>query len=265
MEMVRTEGLSFSYENREILNGIDFHSESGEITAILGPNGCGKTTLLDCIIGFIKPERGEVFIREKNLQSLSIKEIAREVAYIPQKTSPAFSFSVIEMAVSGRVAHLGIFSSPGEKDYAIAERSLMETGIWHLRDRTYGTLSGGEAQLAIIARALSQETDILIMDEPTAYLDFNNSYMVIDIIIHIVREFGKSVIFTTQNPNEIFYINRSGLKTKSLMLKNSRIFRSGPAKKVMTKENLKELFGRECIIIGDNNSGHSLVPFIQGG
>jgi len=175
MEIIEVRDIDFSYGTKDALKGISFSMEKGEITAILGPNGCGKTTLLDCIIGFHRPRNGGILIKGKDLAKLAARESALDMAYIPQKTSPAFAFSVLDMAVSGRAAHLGLFSAPGEEDYDRARGAREEVGIARLEDRSFETLSGGESQLVIISRARCQDADIPIMDEPTAHLDFYNS------------------------------------------------------------------------------------------
>ena len=171
---VRT--LSFSYGGAPVLQNVSFSARGGEVIALLGPNGVGKSTLFRCLLGFLKPQRGEVRIDGKALSDFSRRALAREIAYIPQSYSPTFNYTVRESVLMGVTAKLGALEGPTAAQQALVMRTLSQLGIAHLAERGSRKISGGERQLMLIARALVQNARVLIMDEPTANLDYGNSY-----------------------------------------------------------------------------------------
>ena len=172
--------ISFSYSGKEILSSVSFILNSGDVTALLGRNGSGKTTLMRLILGFIKPDSGAIMLDGRDIREMSSKDRAKVIAYIPQKLSDAYPYSVIDSVMMGRAPSLSVFSSPKEKDREKAEEALAVLGISNLKDRNVNTLSGGERQLVLIARAITQEASFMVMDEPTSALDYANALMVME-------------------------------------------------------------------------------------
>ena len=172
MAILQIENLSFGYQKKKVLKGITFSVERGEVFCIFGPNGCGKTTMLDCILGLNKPDGGTITIEGENAATLSPMEKAQKMAYVSQKSDRTFPYTVLEIVLMGRTAYAGIFSSPGRDDVIIAENALNSVGMLAFKDRIYTTLSGGEAQLVKIARAIAQDTPVIIFDAPTSHLEF---------------------------------------------------------------------------------------------
>lgn len=196
---VEIKDLHFSYGSHEVLKGASFSASRGEIMYVLGPNGAGKTTLFRCLMGHIKPSSGKVLINGKPTDYYSAQELAREVAYIPQSCVPSFNYSVRQIAAMGRTSHLSLFASPSENDYRITDAALERLGIRQLADCGISEISGGERQLALIARALAQEAKILIMDEPTSNLDYGNQIRVQSLMRTLAHE-GMLVLMSSHNP-----------------------------------------------------------------
>jgi iron complex transport system ATP-binding protein len=197
--------VSCGYGGKPIISGVTFTLASRDSLCLLGPNGVGKTTLFKTILGLLKPLAGEILLDNENIAGWSRRDFAMRVGYVPQVHTPPFPFKVIDVVVLGRTAHLAAFSSPGRKDREIAEGALATLGIAHLKERIYTEISGGERQLVLIARALAQKPELLIMDEPTANLDFGNQIRVLSEVKKLVREADMGVIMTTHFPNHAFF------------------------------------------------------------
>ena len=200
---VAIRNLCFSYGNTPVLQDVSFCANEGELWSVLGPNGAGKSTLFRCILGLLRPTSGSITVDGNPIASLSARELARKIAYIPQSHSPVFNFSVLDMVLMGTTAQLGSFESPKKKQILLAEDALKQLGIFHLRDRGYGNISGGERQLALIARAMAQQAKILLMDEPSASLDFGNRLRVMQTVQALTRN-GYTVIQSTHDPTEAY-------------------------------------------------------------
>ncbi len=168
------ENLSFSWGLQRTIDDISFNIEAGTVTSILGPNGSGKTTLLKLLLGFLKPISGKVMLGGQNLASLDLAMRAKKMAYVPQRHSAVFAYRVLDVITLGRVPYSNIFCRITDKDYQLAGECLEQLGIAHLAERSYTEISGGEQQLVLIARALVQQAEILIMDEPVSGLDYGN-------------------------------------------------------------------------------------------
>ena len=161
---IEARGLSFSYGGAPVLRDISFSAHGGEVIALLGPNGVGKSTLLRCLLGFLRPTEGEVLVNGRAIGGYSRRSLAREIAYIPQSYSPAFNYTVRDSVLMGVTAKLGALASPGERDHAQVMQTLEELGIAHLANRGSRQISGGERQLMLLARALVQDARVLIME-----------------------------------------------------------------------------------------------------
>jgi iron complex transport system ATP-binding protein len=242
--VLKVERLSFGYGKRLVLQGVELELNKGEILVLLGPNGCGKTTLLKCINRILKPMNGVVFIEGKNYFEMSEKEIARSIGYVPQDHKPPFPYRVLDFVLLGRSPYLGIFSSPGEEDRMIALESLRAVGIEHFADRAYTELSGGERQLVLLARALATSSKILLLDEPTAHLDFRNTHRVLSTIRKIVKERTLSAVMTLHDPNLAYrYADRIAL------VGNRMILRIGSPSEIITEELLREVYGVDVRVL----------------
>ncbi|NPE27470.1 ABC transporter ATP-binding protein [Methanococcoides sp. SA1] len=234
---------SYSYDGKKnVFENISFSLKKGETLCILGPNGIGKSTLIKCIANVFKLKNGTILIGNKNISSMSRTEVAQRIGYVPQADMSVFSFSILDFVLLGRAPHLPFFSSPSEKDIKIAENAIINVGISHLMDRPVTEISGGEKQLALIARALAQEPDILLLDEPTSHLDFGNQVRVLNLIDKLSRQ-GTSVIMSTHYPDHAFMSQ----KNVAIMLENDFIAQ-GTAEEVITKENMSLAYGIEVAI-----------------
>jgi len=244
--------LSFRYGQRSpILDGVSLRIERGEALALLGPNGAGKTTLLRCILGLVKPSAGRVTLDGRDIHIMTRREAARLVAYVPQTSPTYFAFKVIEFVVMGRTPYLRTLGRPGPEDRAIALHELKRLGIGHLADRSMAQISGGERQIALIARALAQRAPILVLDEPTANLDYGNQLRVLEIISSAVRR-GHSVLLATHAPDHGFILGG-----RTAMLKDARIVAAGPAVDVITSERLSALYGTPIKVVTHTEDGRN--------
>jgi iron complex transport system ATP-binding protein len=203
--MLSAQNLSIGYGKRTLAANITFTLDGGEVIAILGPNGSGKTTLFRTLLGLTSALQGATLLNGRAISELAPNVIARSVAYVPQVPASFANFSVIEIVQMARAPHLAWYASPGAKDRAIAENALAELNMLDFAEREFTELSGGERQLVMIARALASEAKILLMDEPTASLDFGNQFLILDEIAKLKAR-GVAVIFTTHHPDHALRI-----------------------------------------------------------
>jgi len=240
--------LAFSYDGENALwEDVNFEVKPGEIFSIMGANGCGKSTLIRCLIGFLKPFRGTVQLQEDDGSCYDPlkqpKEFTKRIGYVPQMQNTAYSFSVRDYVVMGRAPHLGLFQKPGAKDYALTDNILKEMHIYHIKDRSFNTLSGGQQRQAVIARAIVQEPELVILDEPANHLDYGNQYRVVEMIQRLAER-GIAVILTTHAPDHVLHFN----KTVGVMMQQS--FTVGQAEQIVTEELLKQLYQMHVHILG---------------
>lgn len=224
------------YFKKTILENIHFTINPGEVLCILGANGVGKSTLFKSILGLIPMQQGELKVRGENIKNWSRAKVAKAIGYVPQISNPPFSYTVMDVVLMGRTAYLKPYQSPGEEDEEIACSSIERMGINHLVSRRYLELSGGEKQLVLIARALTQVPQILIMDEPTTGLDFGNQQLVLE-QIHLLAKQGLAVIMSSHFPDHAFLY-----ADKALMLKDGRVYDLGVPREVITEDSLYELY-----------------------
>lgn len=192
--------LIIGYRGEPLVSAIDLQLGDGEVLALLGPNGCGKSTLFRTLMGLLPAVSGDVLLHGESVSRLSRTRLARVIGYVPQHAAGYFPFTVLETVLMGRTAHLGLFSAPGAADRRIAIDCLARLGIADLAERPFTRISGGQRQLTLIARALAQDARILILDEPTASLDFGNELRVLDWIGQLADE-GRSIVLSTHNPD----------------------------------------------------------------
>jgi len=231
------ENLAYGYPGRTVGGGVSIAVAPGEALALLGPNGGGKTTLLKTMLGLLKPHGGAVSLDGLPMTTLSVGERARRIGYVPQAHAGTFAFAVRDVVLMGRTAHHGLFASPTAADRVIAEASLSALGVSHLADQPYTMISGGERQLVLIARALAQQPRYIVLDEPTASLDFGNQGKVMGQIEALTAQ-GLGVLFTTHDPNQALrFANRVAL------LGDGRMLAAGTPRDVLTAEALSTLYG----------------------
>lgn len=229
--------LTCGYGTKAVIRNVSFKIQSGDIICLLGPNGVGKTTLFKTLLGFQKPISGNVHIDGTDRSTMTRRQIAQKVAYVPQLHSTPFTFSALDVVLTGCSAHLGLFQNPTKKDYQRADLVFGELGILDLKDRTFVHLSGGEQQMVLIARSLMQDSNILIMDEPTAALDFGNQIRVLSCIEGMARR-GHAIVMTSHNPDQAFLCC-----SKSLLVLDDATIISGSTDDVITEENLTKAYG----------------------
>lgn len=244
---VEVERLTFAYEEKPVLSGVSFTAGEGEFLSILGPNGAGKSTLFRCILGLQTRYTGTIRVGGADTRRLSPREMAGLIAYIPQTSRPAFHFSVFDIVLMGASRSLLAFGAPGRADNERCEWALEKTGISHLSQRCFHRLSGGEQRLVMIARALMQNAPVLMMDEPTANLDYGNQLLVMRQARALARE-GYTVIQSTHAPEQSYLFS-----DRILALSGGRIIRDGSPAEVLTAETVEALYGAEVQVLSLNN------------
>ena len=240
--------LSFSYKNHPVLRDISFTAQYGQVLSVLGPNGVGKSTLFRCMLGLVQPQKGEILIGGDPIRDMSARELAHRIAYIPQSHSPSFNFSMFDMVLMGTTAQLSNFASPDKKQVEQVERTMERLGILHLKNRGYANVSGGERQMALIARALVQNAKILVMDEPSASLDYGNRIRVMQTVRDLAAE-GYAVIQSTHDPDQAYRYS-----DKVLALYQGRVLAWGDPKDTVCDEVISRLYGVDvevCSMRGD--------------
>jgi len=247
--------LDFAYGRRKVLEDINFSVASGCMCGLLGNNGSGKTTLLKCINYLLTPAKGCVKIMDMDIKKMSRKELASLIAMVPQNTSTIFAFSVLDIVVMGRAAVLGQMGVPGVKEYEGAQKVLDEIGIGYLGMRIFNELSGGERQMVMLARALYQDTKILLLDEPTSHLDFKNQYIILEMVKSLTIQKDLTTIITVHDPNLAGrYCNQI------VMLNKGRILNQGASEKVFCKNILSEVYEMDITIENTENGRKVVVP-----
>lgn len=234
--ILETKGLGFSYGDRQILKSVDFRAYEGQLVALIGPNGAGKSTLFKCILKFLKDYEGEIFLKGRDMAGMSRPQIASEIAYIPQTSVPVFNYKVRDIVLMGLTGGLKPLETPKKHHIEKVEDVLSDMGIIYLADRGFGRISGGERQLVLLARAIVQNAKILIMDEPTANLDYGNQFRVMERIRGLVNS-GYTVILSTHNPEHALLFAE-----KAFVLKGGEVKAAGPSKKVLTEELMEDLY-----------------------
>jgi iron complex transport system ATP-binding protein len=252
--MLEARGLAFGYPGRVIGKDVVLGVAPGEAVALLGPNGGGKTTLLKTLLGLLPAVSGEVLLDGEPLLALPVAERARRLAYVPQAHTGAFAFTALEMVTMGRTARGGLLGRPGPRDLAVARAMLDQMGVGHLGDRPYTMISGGERQLVFVARALAQEPRYVVLDEPTASLDFGNQGLVMRRIRELAST-GLGVLFTTHDPNQAL---RHADRT--VMLRDGRLDRDGPSAEVIGANALEQLYGASVETIDGHNGRRAYLP-----
>ncbi|NLO78587.1 MAG: ABC transporter ATP-binding protein [Methanomicrobiales archaeon] len=259
--ILEIDDLSFSYDRKRIvLNDICTEVKKGEVLSILGRNGIGKSTLIKCIINLYQNYQGDIRIMGDNIKDLSAVEAAMRMGYVSQGSQMIFPYSVLDFVLMGRSPHIPMFESPSTKDIGIAESVIEKMGLSHLKDRPVNEISGGERQMAMIARALTQEPKMLILDEPTSHLDFANQINVLKAIKNLADD-GMSIVMSTHFPDHGFLISDN-----VAIMQDGTFVAQGPADEVITKENLRAAYGVDVMIKYVAEVGRNVcIPYHIGG
>ena len=251
--ILQIQHLSFSYSETPLLRDLSLTVAKGEIVCLLGPNGSGKTTLLDCVLGFHRTFSGSVSLCEKNVLSCTRQTLARQAAYVPQIHTPSFPYTVREVVLMGRTAQAGLLGAPGKEDRALCGAALRRVGIEALAERPYTSLSGGELKLVLLARALAQQTPLIVLDEPTSSLDFKNELLFLDTLADLVKNDGIGVLMATHALDHPFYFESKGLPVRAVMLKKGEPARIGTPSDLLTAQTLLDVYGVRASILETND------------
>lgn len=236
--IIEVKKISFAYEgSSDILRDISFSVDKGQIICILGPNGIGKTTLLNCLANLVTPTKGEILLNGKDMKSISPREVAMNIGFVPQFIIPSFAYEVLSYVVTGCAPRIGTFEKPKQEHYKIAQQSLEQMEISHLAHKYYTQISGGERQLVSISRALAQRPKVILMDEPTAHLDYGNQIRTLRIIRKLAAE-GYAAVITSHNPEHALLLGGE----VAAIGPNGK-FTFGSCQEVINKDFLSSLYG----------------------
>lgn len=258
--MLEVLGAACGYHGMPVVRELSFTVGPGEVVCILGANGIGKTTVFKTILRSLPLLEGKILLDGRDIKELTSRQRAQKLGYVPQAHVPPFPYTVLEVVTTGRTAHLSVFSAPSAADNNLARAALDRLGIAHLENRVYTELSGGERQLVLIARALVQQPEILIMDEPTSNLDFGNQLRMLRLIRKLAAE-GLSVLLTTHYPEHVL-----NCATKVVVLYGQERFAVGPPDKMITADTLRDLYRVETEVRRiKREGGHAAVciPWIE--
>ncbi len=241
---IKISNLSFKYDKtsaKPVLNDLNLEIKQGTINVLLGLNGCGKTTLIKLLAGLEKPNRGTIQYQGKNLQSIKIRERAKIFAYVPQRANVTSDVPVQQYLSYGTTNTLAFYEHPGQKEMELVKATAERLNIAHLLDKNLGEISGGELQIVLIASSLIQNTEILLLDEPTSSLDIKNQNLVLSVLKDIAKE-GKTIILSSHNPNHALFLDAT-----VVLIHESTIRNEGPAKKLIKVKELAPIYGdRVC-------------------
>lgn len=262
--MLTVSDMHFSYPktSRAVLSGLTFGMDRGDILCLLGPNGTGKSTLLRCVMGLLRPRAGRVELDGRDLTHMPARQRSRLLAYVPQSTGLAFAYDVREVVLMGRVGRLGLGSGHTRADQDVATECLERLGIRHLEERTYQDLSGGERQMVMVARAMAQQASYLVMDEPTASLDYGNQVRILQMIQDLAGQ-GFGILMTSHFPDHAFLAC-----TKAVLMRDGGVLAQGAPEEVVTTENLTRLYGTSVCVTDAQVFGEPTkvcIPVVRAG
>ena len=257
--MLLASELSYGYSSGRhtrsfTLDDVSVTVERGSLTGLLGPNGCGKTTLLNLLSGVLQPAHGQVSLNGIPLAGRSRRDIARHLAVVPQETHPAFDYTVMEMVLMGRHPHLGTFELEGPSDLALARDALAATGTDHLAGRAYMTLSGGEKQRVVIASALTQSPEVLLLDEPTASLDLGYQLEVAALLRRLNRDRGVTMVLATHDLNLA-----ASLCDRLILMRDGRVVAQGATRDALTASSIRRIYDVDADVSFHGAAGHVTV------
>ena len=241
--LLEIENLCGGYGDGDVVKGVSCSADAGEVLCLVGPNGCGKTTLFRLILGILRSTGGEIRLDGRPAGALAPKELAGLVAYIPQQHAPIFAYTVLDIVVMGRASHFSAFEAPKAVDREAAFAALEKMGIEHLANRKYTELSGGQRQMALIARAICQSAKILVMDEPSANLDYANQQRLLDVVSELAVK-NYCVVMSTHSPEHPLSVGH-----KTLLMRDGRAASFGAPLDVFTPQALGEVYGIEMDVV----------------
>lgn len=249
---LKVNNIEFAYNSTPVLENISMELDRSEVLGIVGPNGTGKSTLIRCIDRILKPQQGTILLDEHDITNMKQMEIARKIGYVPQSTTRVFPASVIDTVLMGRRPHLGWKSSEEDMDKVLEILELL--GIMEFAMKDFNEISGGQQQKVLIARALAQEADILLLDEPTSNLDIRHQLEVMEIMKNVVKKKGISAVMAIHDLNLA-----SRYTDRILMMNEGRIFATGDPASVLTIENIKHAYGVEVLVKSDGERPY-IIP-----
>ncbi len=256
--MLDIRNISFGYGSANVLSEVTFRADRGECIGIIGPNGAGKSTLLKTLSKILKPTSGKVILCGKDLERYAAKELARNVAVVPQDTNIGYDFTCQEVVLMGRNPHLRRFELEGKKDLDVTQESMVLTRTWHLRERPFSEISGGERQRVIIARALAQEPSVLLLDEPVSHLDINHQIEILDLVGRLKNGRGLVVIIILHDLNlAARYCDRL------ILLAGNGIMAAGGPEEVLTRDNIGRAFHANVLIKKHPLTGYLYVTLLN--
>lgn len=253
--MLSVGSLSFSYGTAPVLRDVTFSVQKGMFLSVLGPNGVGKSTLFRCILGILPGYTGTITVEGENTRTLSRRKMAQKIAYIPQIHRPTFGYSVLDTVLMGTAQQIGAFAQPGEDQITVAHAAMERMGIERLAERNFAHLSGGEQQLVLVARAIAQRADILVMDEPTSALDYGNQLRVLKQVRTLSDE-GYTILLSTHNPQHAL-----SFAGQILALSAGQIVAFGKPEEVLTAELIHLLYDVD-VEFAQTRGGRVIVPLI---
>ena len=243
--VLEAHGLTFAYRPaRPVLQDVSVSAKAGKLICLLGPNGSGKTTLLRCLLGIRRPDGGEVRLDGRRLKKHSRRQLARLLAYVPQIPATAFAFTVRQIVLMGRFAHTGVLGMAGEHDQAVAEQAMKMTGTVRLADRTLDELSGGEAQCVMIARALAQQPQVLLLDEPTSHLDVKNQLTIYRMMVRLAHDWPMGVVCVSHDVNLA-----ARFADELILMRAGRVVADGTPPEVVRADVLGQAYGVQIELI----------------
>lgn len=246
--------IHFAYQKKSILEDVTLHIPEGSIISLLGANGAGKSTLMKILLGLLNPSQGNIFLKGVPLKEYSIKERAKQIAYVPQSSKIVFSFSALEIVLMGRIAFESWFKKASKEDRVLAYSALERLGIEHLAHQDYQTLSGGQKQLVLIARALAQGAKILVMDEPISGLDYGNQLRLLEAILKLSHE-GYTFLKSTHFPEHALLLGGY-----TYAIKDTKILAHGITHEIINAELINTLYNT-TIALQTTSSGYQVcVP-----
>ncbi len=258
--MIDVKSISFRYQENWALQDVSFRVEKGEFVGVIGPNGSGKTTLLKLLYRLFSPQRGEILFKRVPLKKMDRADLAKRIAVVAQETHLLFPFSVLETVLMGRSPYLGHLMFESEKDLEMAKRAMEWTEVLSFSERSMDALSGGERKRVFIARALAQEPEVILLDEPTSNLDIHHQMDFLELILTLNRERGLTIVMASHDMNIA-----SEFCDRLILLQGGRIYKMGTPEEVITKENIENVYGCEVLIDRNPFSGMPRISLLKKG
>jgi iron complex transport system ATP-binding protein len=255
---LRFRSVRFAYRTAPVFDGLSLDLAEGELAAVVGPNGTGKTTLIRLAAGSLRPQNGSILIRGRDLSTLPAAARAREVAVVPQESRPAFDFTAREVVRMGRAPHLGLLGLESRRDIEAVDEAMRRTAVGDLSERKFLGLSGGERQRVVVARALAQEPRLLLLDEPTAFLDLRHRLLLYELLTRLNREIGLTLLIASHDLDLA-----ARYASRIVLLQSGTIAADGPPAAVLTPENLRRVYGVQADVRIEPRTGRPVVIPIQ--